>query len=545
LEDLDPKIGTKVSERYRLDERLAAGGMGVVYKGLDLQRKKPVAVKFVHEAFAGIPTLVKRFQREVNAMSRVSHDNLVSIIDSGVSGGVPYLVMDFHEGTSLGDMLEKGKLPPAEAIDYAKQILSGVEHAHISGVVHRDLKPDNILIVDGKQVKILDFGLAKMISEEGAGTQLTNTGFALGTPGYMAPEQARGGDTDERTDVYAVGVILYHMVAGKKPFVAESPMAVLRMHMDDPPLPLRKLLKVSPSLDSAVLRALEKDPARRWQSAAEFARALGETAEAKGETIPELPRTVAERRTKRRAPPRKWMYLVLLAIVVGGGTFAWSTLSRREKQDVKKNVTDSVKTAVKTVEQPVKTAVKNIEQPVKTVVHEVAKLIEPSPQPRDDEEDDDSALPKEDSPGAKLEASQPAEPPPAKPSIDQAAKLLGAGKIDSAIKMLYVVRRTSPKSPAVPLLLGHAYFRKLWRYDGIREYGNALQLRPSLKWDKQLVKNVVYSLDSKETRSARNLLRSRVGTAALPELRRATREKNPRLQQKAAQVAAEISRRRR
>src|SRR5262245_48479293 len=209
----DPKIGTAVDGRYQLEDRLAAGGMGVVYRGIDRQTERPVAVKFLHEAYAGSADLVKRFSREVAAMSRIAHPHLVSIIDSGLSAGVPYLVMDFHQGKPLGDVLERGALVPARAVEIARQILAGVAHAHGNGVVHRDLKPDNILLIphDGEHgdfVKILDFGLAKMGQESGA-TQLTNTGFALGTPGYMAPEQARGSATDERADIYAVGVILY------------------------------------------------------------------------------------------------------------------------------------------------------------------------------------------------------------------------------------------------------------------------------------------------------------------------------------------------
>src|SRR5439155_7445410 len=137
-----------VASRYRLDERLAAGGMGVVYKGIDLKTQKPVAVKFVHEAFAVLPQLVKRFEREVNAMSRVSHANLVNIVGSGAQAGVRYLVMDFHEGSSLSDLIEKGAIAPPRAIGLATQILAGVAHAHGSGVVHRDLKPDNIMVVE-------------------------------------------------------------------------------------------------------------------------------------------------------------------------------------------------------------------------------------------------------------------------------------------------------------------------------------------------------------------------------------------------------------
>src|SRR5262245_47630404 len=185
----DPRIGTLLEGRYRLDQRLAAGGMGVVYKGELVAIAKPVAIKFLHDALTAIPDLVKRFQREALAMSRLAHPHLVSVIDSGLTGGVPFLVMDFVSGRSLAEVLNDGPVPATRAPGLGQQIRGAVRHAHASGVVHRDLKPDNIILLDGFEgdfVKILDFGLAKVVagSESGA-TQLTNTGFALGTPGYM------------------------------------------------------------------------------------------------------------------------------------------------------------------------------------------------------------------------------------------------------------------------------------------------------------------------------------------------------------------------
>src|SRR5439155_26964264 len=178
----DPRIGTLLEGRYRLDTRLAAGGMGVVYKGELVAIGKPVAIKFMHDALAAVPDLVKRFQREATAMSRLAHPHLVSVVDSGLAGGVPFLVMDFVLGRSLADVLADGPMPATRAANIAKQILVGVKHAHTSGVVHRDLKPDNILMlsdVEGDFVKILDFGLAKVVQggSGDAASQLTNTGF--------------------------------------------------------------------------------------------------------------------------------------------------------------------------------------------------------------------------------------------------------------------------------------------------------------------------------------------------------------------------------
>src|SRR5581483_9816095 len=378
----DPKLGTSVDGRYRLDERLAAGGMGVVYKAEQVGIGKPVAVKFLHEAFAGIPDLVRRFHREVSAMSRVAHPHLVSVIDSGVQAGVPYLVMDFQAGRPLSELLDAGALPAPRAVGIARQVLAGVGHAHTSGVVHRDLKPDNIILlgdVGGDFVKILDFGLAKMVNGSGAGaSQLTNTGFALGTPGYMAPEQARGTPADERADLYAVGVILYHMIVGQKPFVSDSPMAVLRMHMDEPPVPPRKAAKqkISSELDAAILRALEKEPEKRWTTASEFARALEATPEGRASGVPlmdvsmqevideshtaighkaapapspapseEKPRAKAKAKRAKASGPSWIGRLVVLGLIAGGLAIGWSRLSRREQKQVKQKLGDAVQVA--------------------------------------------------------------------------------------------------------------------------------------------------------------------------------------------------------
>jgi eukaryotic-like serine/threonine-protein kinase len=552
----DPKLGTRVADRYRLDERLAAGGMGVVYRGVDLQRDRPVAVKFVHEAFASLPTLVKRFQREVAAMQRLSHKNLVAIVDSGVAAGVPYLVMDYHEGQSLNDLLDRGggEWTPRRALTITRQILAGVGHAHESGVVHRDLKPDNMLVLAGDEVKILDFGLAKMISEEGAGTQLTNTGFALGTPGYMSPEQARGGATDERTDVYAVGVILYQGVTGRRPFVAESPMAVLRMHMDEPPLPPRRAApdrKISRALESVILRALEKDPARRWQSAAEMARALDATPEARGEPVPDEPEpalTVEGRRPSlpvQRSSRRPWL-LALVLLCAGGAALAWARLSQRKQDQLEKTLQTAVK---RTVDGPVKQALEGAGGLIRDAWHDVTQ---PPPSPsktaseRDDDEDegsDNQAEAPKDTPGAQLEASAKTSAPPAgrAATVDEGARLLAAGNVDAAISVLYRARRTSARSPGIALLLGHAYFRKLWRSDGLREYDAALQLRPAYKRDKLLVRNVVSALDDPTSRLARSVLKRRIGTAALSELVHAAKSgKNSTVQKRAGRLVSEL-----
>ncbi|MCU1280341.1 MAG: Serine/threonine protein kinase PrkC, regulator of stationary phase [bacterium] len=443
MELSDPKIGTSVAGRYRLDERLGAGGMGVVYKGEDKDARKTVAVKFLHDAFAGMPDLVKRFEREVAAMSRIDHPNLVSVVDSGVEAGVPYLVMDFQSGKPLAELVERGALPPARAVGLARQILAGVAAAHTSGVVHRDLKPDNIMLldVDGDFVKIFDFGLAKMVHGSTQATKLTNTGFALGTPAYMSPEQATGAPTDERADIYAIGVMLYHMVTGRVPFDADSPMAVLLKHADETPVPPRKAarnVRITDELEAAILRALEKEPAKRWPSAEAFAGALAATAEGGESQLPPPDvsmqeigdsKTVLGRRrsadvtstgrsaSPRRALPMRWIVRLTVAAIVGAGlAMSWSRISRRERQHVAQRVDEAVGSA-------------------KGILHSLTDPVSQAMRSDPTDGDDSHAAAAPDTPGAKLEAASHASGrrmgmKPRRVRLQDASRLLANGKLD-------------------------------------------------------------------------------------------------------------------
>jgi serine/threonine-protein kinase len=544
----DPKVGTTVAGRYRLEERLGAGGMGVVYRGVDVEDGREVAVKFLHEALAGIPDLVKRFDREVAALKRVQHPGLTTIVDAGVVGGVPFLVMELHRGKPLSDLLERGALSPGRAVQITKRVLAAVEAAHESGVVHRDLKPDNILL-DGEGVKILDFGLAKMVagSESGA-TQLTNTGLAIGTPGYMAPEQARGTATDHRADLYSVGVILYHMVAGKKPFVADSAMAVMRMHMDDPPPPPRKAApdaKLSVAIERVILRALEKEPAKRWPSADAFSRALDATPEGGGKEVSLAFDETRVAKGAGRSSRRRLFKLVsrvgLVALLCIAGWMGVTRVTRWYRRDAKHAVdsaVDKAKDALRTVTKPIQAAAKQVESAAKQVPL-------PSTEPVDDDADP-TEPPSRDTPGAKLEAStdtaHPAAPGKKAPRLADAIHMIQTGKVDEGVQLLYLLRRTAPKSPAIALWLGHAYFKKLWRTDGLREYDDALEWMPSLRHDGPLVRDAVGALDDPTYRMARALIRKRIGAAALPELRRAARDaKKDLVAARATRLGIELS----
>jgi serine/threonine-protein kinase len=270
--------------RYRIIERVAAGAMGVVYRGERVTLGRQVAVKFLHPWIATQQAFRTRFETEARAMSRLSHPNCVSVIDFGLEGS-PYVVMDFVPGFTLRHILvETGRLLPPRAVVIARQVLAGVAHAHAHGIIHRDLKPENLILGDAAgiadHVRILDFGLAKLRD----GPAMT-AGLAIGTPGYMSPEQTGApGEIDGRTDIYAVGILLFEMLAGRKPFVSDKVAEVLLMHRDAPPPSLRQLVpdaKVSSELEKVVNRALAKSAEDRFQTAAEFAQALDQVPESR------------------------------------------------------------------------------------------------------------------------------------------------------------------------------------------------------------------------------------------------------------------------
>ncbi len=331
----DPRVGSVVNGRYEIHERLAAGGMGVVYRGERVGLAKPVAIKFLHRNSALMPDRLARFRREATAMSRLAHPNLMSIIDFGEADDVPYLVMEFHAGISLREALARGAIEPRRAVYIAYQILAGLGSAHASGVLHRDLKPANVLLVGAPGedlVKILDFGIAKLLDSGAGPTEVSVVaGHVLGTPQYMAPEQARSQTVDPRTDIYAVGIMLYEMVVGRRPFDGENDLAVLRQQVEDKPVPPRALRsEISVELDALILRALAKNPDDRWASAQELASALLELPE--GSSVLRLRADTSSRggaaadepsESEPSRPRRSWrraafVGLFLLALAAGG-----------------------------------------------------------------------------------------------------------------------------------------------------------------------------------------------------------------------------------
>ncbi|HZS36979.1 MAG TPA: serine/threonine-protein kinase [Polyangia bacterium] len=286
----DPRTGKVLQGRYKLGGRLAEGGMGVIYAAERVGIGRPVVVKFLHAVLTDRPGIVDRFEREARATARLNHPNCVALVDFGIEEGAPFLCMEYVEGQTLADVLDHGALAPPRAVRIALQVLAGLAHAHERGILHRDLKPANVMIIDAVGwtdfVKILDFGLAKLLGapEVGSGKrEVTVEGIAIGTPGYMSPEQAAGVPSDRRSDVYCTGALLYHLVTGTKAFAGSDVHEVLRRHREETPAAPRAATPgagISTELDAVIRRAMERDPTRRYQSAEDMSEALRATPEA-------------------------------------------------------------------------------------------------------------------------------------------------------------------------------------------------------------------------------------------------------------------------
>ncbi len=265
-----PNEQTILAERYRLDRLLGHGGMAEVYAATDLAFDRRVAVKVPLPQYLGARGFAHRFRRAAEAAANISHPHIVAVLDRGEQGGVPFLVMEQVDGTSLREALRFRSFDTEQAVELCADVASALQHAHSLGIVHRDIKPDNILLSADGTAKVVDFGLARLIDAR----QRVDTG-PLGSAAYLSPEQASGDSLDARSDVYSLGIVLYELLTGARPFSAESPVAIALKHLNEPPPPPRRLNPAVPrEVEAVVIRALAKDPRDRFQSMGELREAL-------------------------------------------------------------------------------------------------------------------------------------------------------------------------------------------------------------------------------------------------------------------------------
>ena len=268
----DPLVGVVLDGRYRVDTLIATGGMSGVYRGVDLRLDRPVALKIMDSRYAGDSHFLTRFQREARAVAKLKDPGLVAVYDQGIDGQHPFLVMELVEGGTLRELLvERGPMPPHAVAAVLGPVLGGLAVAHRHGLVHRDVKPENVLISDDGDVKIADFGLVRAIAE----AKITSTSVILGTAAYLSPEQVSTGDASPASDVYAVGILTYELLTGDTPFTGDTALTVAYQRMDhDVPPPSAVIGGVPTQFDELVRRATVRDPAGRYDDAGEMAAEL-------------------------------------------------------------------------------------------------------------------------------------------------------------------------------------------------------------------------------------------------------------------------------
>jgi serine/threonine-protein kinase len=592
-DDPDGRVGSVLDGRYRVLQRLAEGGMGVVYRAERVPVGRPVAVKFLHQVYAEDRESRSRFERETRVLFKLSHPHCVSVIDFGMDGG-PYVVMDFVTGTTLKDRLEDGPLPVAEAITIARQILAGLAHAHAQGIIHRDVKPANVMVSDeigtGNHVRILDFGLARLRGS--ASTSVTQSLIVVGTPNYMAPEQTLAGEVDARTDVYAVGVVLFEMLTGERPFAAEDTAGILDKHRNEPPPHLHEVAKgreFPEGLDRIIQRAIEKKPEDRWPSAVAMADALermlqGGRAMSLSGGDAQRPITIVK--------GVRWSTLLFLLLVAGTAVAAYVVLTDPESPaggTVPDPVgsgsgsaigSDSVgaipgadarPTGDLAVPPPLAydAALAVIELPPDAAplpappdaaaamvvlgppdafrgypdahwADAVVEEIELAPEEVTSADPAQTAPvqvvpetdPDDPEPGSALNMLEPTQEPP-QPiaparSTQEALAMARKGQIEPAITGLRNLWKKSPKSGYIPYLLGNLYFDKKWWSVAIEHYTAAIKRAPAYKRNAIIIKNAIRALGNAKTRGKASWLLKRVIGAPARPYLRTAAKSDPR-----------------
>jgi serine/threonine-protein kinase len=316
-------VGEVLSDRYEVEELVGTGGMSSVFRAHDRLLDRKVALKVLHQQYSEDEEYIERFRREARAVAALSHPNIVTVIDRGEHDGRQFIVFEYIDGENLKALIQRrGPAPVVTALELAMQIARGLSFAHQQGLVHRDVKPQNILLNGDGQAKVTDFGIARSLDVQHG---MTQTGTVLGTSDYIAPEQAQGQRVDEHTDVYSLGVVVYEMLTNEVPFPGENFVAVAMRHINEEPPSIRdKRPDVSLRLEAAVQRAMAKRPEDRFQTMADFCRELeANLAEEQGATV------VAPAQPKRARAPRRpganpWpIILALLTLIAIGGVIAY------------------------------------------------------------------------------------------------------------------------------------------------------------------------------------------------------------------------------
>jgi serine/threonine-protein kinase len=312
-------VGEVLADRYELEELVGAGGMSSVFRAHDRLLDRKVALKILHQHYSGDDEYVERFRREARAVAALSHPNIVTVIDRGDHDGRQFIVFEYVEGENLKRLIERrGPAPVATALELGMQIARGLSFAHQQGLIHRDVKPQNVLLNGDGRAKVTDFGIARSLDVQHG---MTQTGTVLGTSDYIAPEQAQGQRVDEHTDVYSLGVVLYELLTTEVPFPGENFVAVAMRHINEPPPPIRdKRPDVPPRVEAAIQKAMAKRPEDRFPTMADFCRELEACLnDLQGAGTQVAPALAPPKRHRRVSP---WPVLLALVVLAAAGAIA-------------------------------------------------------------------------------------------------------------------------------------------------------------------------------------------------------------------------------
>src|SRR5215207_4841285 len=324
-------IGTLISERYRLEEKIGSGGMSSVYRAFDPMLERWVAIKLMHRDISNDPDQLERFRREARAVAQLNHPHVVTVIDAGEDDGAPYIVFEYVEGETLKERIRRlGRLPVSEAVAYAIEIGRALESAHANRLVHRDVKPQNVLIDRDGRAKVTDFGIARSLEAQG----LTATGRVLGTTDYVSPEQALGHEVTGQSDIYSLGIVLYEMLTGETPFQADTQVAVAMKHVRDPlPDVQRRRPEISAALAAVVERSTAKETQNRYPAVSQMVHDLEEVlaievaraGQATGEAttvLRSLSDDTADFAPQRLRHPRRTLFLSIAVLAIAAAVIA-------------------------------------------------------------------------------------------------------------------------------------------------------------------------------------------------------------------------------
>jgi tRNA A-37 threonylcarbamoyl transferase component Bud32 len=480
----DPLVDTIIGERYRVLARIGEGGMGTVFRVEHTHMKKVLALKLLRSEYSNVEDAARRFEREAQSASRLSHPNIISVTDFGHgAAGELFLVMEFVAGEPLSDVLARdGRMEPARACHIAEQILLALEHAHEQGVIHRDLKPANVMLVKDpsdprkpETVKILDFGIAKLTQAQGTADEpLTRGVMIFGTPAYMSPEQAAGQEADGRADLYSCAIILYEMLTGHRPFHCEDLVKLLAMQITATPAPFATIApdgRVSPELEVVVMRGLEKDRAKRFATAAEFREALERSST-----------DVAERGARLAARS------VHMSITAGAKLWA----RRGEAVAFSRRVWNRVVEIKGKLDKHAEPALKHLPEKMRRFVIPAIVLllflvlVWPSGSRRK------GASPKTEPPKVKPVAAELKSP------IKHIEETMAKGQLVEARVLIMQQISAHPSEGRVRYLLGNLEFADKNPSAGLQAYEEALRLDPGLRGDAALLVNIRSELGDKK-----------------------------------------------